>query len=78
MKISWKRLCDLKLTRVHITEYKYSLFFKKDFKCSRVVQHSRNNYKVYLCDFKNDELLYYQYNTFSKCLEKVSEFFNCT
>lgn len=78
MKISWKRRCDLNLARVSITEYKYSMFFKKDYKCARIVQYSRNNYKVYVCDLKNDNLLDYQYNTFTKCLEKVSEFFSCT
>ena len=60
MKLSWKRLCDLNLAFVSVTEYKYSIFFKKDYKCSRIVQYSRNNYKVYFCDLKNNNLLDYQ------------------
>ena len=78
MKLSWKRQCDLKLSSVSVSKYKYSLFFRKGNKCARIVQVSRNNYYFYVCDNEIDFISHFSYGTISRCLEAVSYFFNCT
>ena len=77
MKISEKRKFDLSLQSINITEYKYSIFFKKDYKSARIVKYSLFRYKVIICDFEQDIILDFHYFTFFKCLKKVSYFFNC-
>ena len=77
MKISKEIISNLNLKTVSITEYKYSIFFKKDYKSARIVKYSLFRYKVIICDSQQDIILDFHYFTFSKCLKKVSYFFNC-